>query len=307
MTSAMVPRANKPESDLRLKSRAKSAVIGPYSWKDRGELENVKRGKVIYSGWKDPYTGQSDLYEKPNWDVDKQKAVWSDPALKESIYKSSTQRAMEDVNWDSKHVLPLPPPETTVEQDTDPVNEKLRQIKQNRKDTVSEWQLLAKGWDYHQMRNQYSHQKRPYSYSSYYKTHQIPNYKGHCGGLGEIDDTYSQFRPLAVKRNDVPPYYGTGRNGNIPGYTGKIWWLGVLSAHNYKPENSETTNLSTHVKLPPPKTAPDPVSDHLKRENLTKLVTTVPPHNPFRRSQREFDQIDPMTTSHATGTQIHAV
>ncbi|XP_075265519.1 uncharacterized protein LOC142357910 [Convolutriloba macropyga] len=278
MTSVQ-PRA-KVESDSRVKTRAKSAVVGPFSWQDRGELENVKRGKLIYSGWKDPQTGQSDLYTKPNYEPDKQKAVWSDRALSGSIYKSSAQRAMEDVNWDSKIPLPLPPPETTVEKHADPVNEKLRQIKENRKDEASEWQMLAKGWDYNQMRNQHLFQKRPYSYSSMYKTHQIPNYKGHSGGLGERDDTYSEFHPLAVKRNDVPPYYGTGRTGNIPGYTGKIWWLGVLSAHNYKPENSDTTMLSTHVRLPPAS-----ASEHAKREKLTKLITTVPPHNPFRRGE----------------------
>ena len=209
---------------------------------------------------------------------------------------------MEDVNWDSKVPPPLPPAETTVEKHADPVNEKLRQIKSNRREKPTEWQMLAKGWDYNQMRNQYLHQKRPFSYSSLHKTHQIPDYKGHCGGLGERDDTYSEFHPLNVKRNDVPPYYGTGRTGNIPGYTGKIWWLGVLAAHNYKPENTDTTTLSTHVRLPPT-TAPE----HAKREKLTKLITSVPPHNPFRRVDSNGDPLAKGAKSAGASRQIYAL
>ena len=106
-------------------------------------------------------------------------------------------------------------------------------------------------------------------------------FQGHCGGLGEIDDTYSNFFPLEVKRNDVPPYYGTGRAANIPGYTGNIWWLGLLPAHKYKPEKSQTTTFNIHSKKQTvAKSAPP--SDYARREKLMKLVTTVPPHNPFR-------------------------
>ena len=289
------PAIVKVESNLRVKCRAKSAVAGPSSWQDRGEPTNVLRGKMICAGWKDPETGVSELYKKPDFEPDKQKQVWSDPSLNRAIYRSATQRMLDEVNWDSKMPLPLPPPETTVEKHADPVNEKLRQIKQNKKEAPSDWQILAKGWDYEQMRNQYTHQHRPYSYSSYYKTHQIPNYQGHCGGLGEIDDTYSNFYPLEVKRNDIPPYYGTGRSANIPGYTGNIWWLGLLPAHKYKPDKSQTTTFNIHSKLPTTKSAPP--SEHARRENLMKLVTTVPPHNPFRRSAREFDNPDPLERS----------
>ena len=45
MTS--VTRAIKTETDLRVKARAKSAVAGPYSWKERGELETVKRSDFV--------------------------------------------------------------------------------------------------------------------------------------------------------------------------------------------------------------------------------------------------------------------
>ena len=44
---------------------------------------------MIYSGWVDPQTGKSELYKKPEFEVDKQKAVWSDKALTASIYKSA--------------------------------------------------------------------------------------------------------------------------------------------------------------------------------------------------------------------------
>lgn len=295
MTS-LQPTVVKVESDLRVKCRAKSAVVGPTSWQDRGETKNVLRGKMIYSGWKDPETGTSELYKKPDYEADKQKQVWSEPSLNKVIYRSATQRQMDEVNWDSKVPLPLPPPETTVEKHADPVNEKLRQIMQNKKEAPSDWQVLAKGWDYNQMRNQYLHQRRPYSYSSNYKTHQIPNYQGHCGGLGEIDDTYSSFYPLEVKRNDIPPYYGTGRSANIPGYTGNIWWLGLLPAHKYKPEKSQTTTFNIHSKMQTvAKSAPP--SEYARREKLMKLVTTVPPHNPFRRSAREMETVDPLDVS----------
>ncbi|XP_071507400.1 protein SPMIP7-like [Diadema antillarum] len=213
--------------------------------------------------------------------VDKAKD-WKDEAALRYIYLPSTQRSYEDVNWDAKIAPKVDPPATTLERQPDQISHRFNVNKRYEPD-AQEWQNLGRSFDWFQTRNGY-HMTGPVEFCSpHRKNYQIPNYTAFIGGYGERDHPRQFFLPSAVMRTSLPWYTDTAHRPNIPGYTGCTHWRGKDPAN-------------ANVPVPPPQTTArvhridryDPNQSPFKRTSrMSKMVTLVPPCNPFNKVEKE--------------------
>ncbi|XP_066536001.1 protein SPMIP7 isoform X2 [Hoplias malabaricus] len=177
----------------------------------------------------------------------------------------------EDVDWDSKLPPRLKPPMTTLEKMADPVNQHFTLKRYNSRPEL--WQAVGPHWNKHQLRATYN-AKKPVSFTSpCAKSGQIPLYCGVVGSenMDGIDNPEQNFTPLTLLRTIMPPYTPTAHRPTIPGYTGK-------ALHN-RPH----TALS-FLSSPPPHLTPGnslSSSAYGRRAPLSRMVTTVPPGNPY--------------------------
>ncbi|XP_062320516.1 protein SPMIP7 [Osmerus eperlanus] len=204
---------------------------------------------------------------------------WIDKAALRFIYTSSAQRSFEDVRWDIKLPQRLKPPATTLEKMADPVNQHFTLKRYNSKPEL--WQSVEAQWKRHQLRVK-NEVRKPISFNSPCpKSGQIPLYSGVVAfkNIDDIDDVDQDFYPLTMQRTTLPPYTPTTHRPTIPGYTGKANYdVGLNSGFSLPVLPSYAHNSWT---------TRDPwVPAYGRTAPLSKMVTTVHPHNPFRHPKR---------------------
>lgn len=118
----------------------------------------------------------------------------------------------------------------------------------------------------------------------------IPVYSGCVGAenLDEIDNAQEPFEPYTVKRVLIPRYSETGHRPNIPGYQGCTLWQGQYAPAHTAPRtpSKQATTATVHKSMP---VSPN-TSEFKKDSQMSKMVTTVPPCNPFNQINK-LDEI----------------
>nr|CAB3266519.1 uncharacterized protein C7orf72-like [Phallusia mammillata] len=210
---------------------------------------------------------------------------WRDEAAKKYMFTSMQQQNFDMVDWDSRLPAKLKPCESTLEKTPDPISQRLTTWPKRYEAVSNVCQTLGRSWDWFQMRDK-CHGNRPYSYTSHFrKSGHIPNYEGSIGAYNfeAKDHPYEEYRPLTALRTPKPRYTDTARRPNIPGYKGSAHWTGIHSAHSVYPAPQPPSTAYVHRRLPtPPNTSP-----FAKRGPMSRMVTTVPPKNPFNQVEIE--------------------
>ncbi|XP_033103518.1 spermatogenesis-associated protein 48-like [Anneissia japonica] len=207
---------------------------------------------------------------------------WKDKAAHRYCYTSSTQRAYEDVDWDSMLPPKVLPPASTIEPQADRVSHCFNENKRY-SPASQNYQNLGRTWDRFQVRDGY-HFVGPVEFCSpYRKVNQIPNYTGYLGTEGEQDNPRVFYIPQTVVRTVKPRYTETARRANIPGYTGCTYWKSNQPANSNVPLPPPQTTARIHRMLPNYHTG----SAHRRTSRMSKMVTLVPPGNPFNQISRE--------------------
>ncbi|XP_033639180.1 spermatogenesis-associated protein 48-like [Asterias rubens] len=213
---------------------------------------------------------------------------WKDEAALRYVYTSAAQRASEDVSWDSKLAPKVLPPASTLESQADAVSHRFS-VNKRYDPNAGEWQNLGRSFDWFQKRDGH-HTRGPIDFCSpHRKNNQIPNYTGCIGGEGEREDPHRFFIPSTELRTLVPKYTETARRSNIPGYTGCTHWCSDEPANMNVGIPQPQTTARVHRSLP----ARMNRSPHKRTSRMSRMVTLVPPGNPFNtidRDQRTLEQ-----------------
>ncbi|KAK1791599.1 hypothetical protein P4O66_013602, partial [Electrophorus voltai] len=180
-------------------------------------------------------------------------------------------RGYEDIVWDSKLPLRIEPPPTTLKKMADPINQHFSLKRYYARPEL--WQAIGPQWNRHQVRATYNMKKSISFTSPWAKLDQIPLYCGVVGSenMDSVDRPEQDFRPLTCLRTTLPSYTPTAHRPTIPGYTGR-------AVHD-RPH--------TAISLPSPlstlhtaRSSSTPTS-YGHKAPLSRMVTTVPPGNPY--------------------------
>ncbi|XP_052795757.1 spermatogenesis-associated protein 48-like [Mya arenaria] len=197
-------------------------------------------------------------------------------------YSTSTQKSFEEVPWD----VMLPPkqwaPTSTLEQRPDMISQTYTLHRYD--PAANEWQNAGRSWDRFQKRNAY-YKSAPIVFCSQPPRKQhIPGYGGAVGAenLDELDNADIKFQPFSVKRVNIPRYSDTSHKPNIPGYQGCTLYRGQYApAHSHPaPPNSQATTQLVHKEKPVDSAT---LASHKRESKMSKMVTLVPPCNPFNQ------------------------
>ncbi|XP_015709838.1 spermatogenesis-associated protein 48 [Coturnix japonica] len=210
-------------------------------------------------------------------------ASWREEKAKDYLYKSSTQKAYEEVPWDN--ILPpkIPPPESTLEVMADPVSQCFTKRRYNPEPDIS--QVIGSLWDRIQRRH-FSSLQRPVNFISRSpRICQIPLYTG-CVGAESFEDIDNPSVELIVfnhVQTPKPRYAKTAHTPNIPGYAGKVHWLATHPANSNLPSTSPSiiSQMRGHIAKS------GRSSQYHHQGPLSQLMTPVSPQNPFNKIQRE--------------------
>ncbi|XP_044151203.1 spermatogenesis-associated protein 48 [Bufo gargarizans] len=209
---------------------------------------------------------------------------WSrDDMVKKYMYTSSTQRAYEDVSWDTKLPAKIKPPETTIEKMPDPVSHHFTLKRYASQPEV--WQVAGGMWDRFQTRMFHGHKKPLDFISPYPRMDHIPGYCGFTGSTNseDIDNPNSSFIPFTKMRTVQPQYTNTAHTPNIPGYTGRVHWIAIHPAHSNVPSYLSSPDTKVNRSFPGSR-----IGTAFKHQGpLSRMVTTVSPCNPFNKVEKE--------------------
>ncbi|XP_049997006.1 protein SPMIP7 isoform X2 [Alexandromys fortis] len=203
--------------------------------------------------------------------------------IKDSFYKSSTQKAYETVPWDKMLPPKLDPEETTVEKAADLISQCFTLKRYERVPAIT--QMVGGLWDRFQTRL-FSVPVKPINFvSPSSRSKYIPLYTGHVQSTraDDVDNPYGNLASVAQPRLSKLLYTNTSRGANIPGYTGKVHF---------------TATHPTNSNIPSTTPSPDSEMNRIFREEmivdrfrhqapLSRMVTTVKPYNPFNRKEKE--------------------
>ncbi|CAH1788146.1 unnamed protein product [Owenia fusiformis] len=252
----------------------------PSTWNSRSVSDASIRASL--GGWTsdvDPRKAEKEKNSKPKT-ADTQ---WRDNLALKYSYTPSTQRAYEEVPWDN--VLPPKqwPATSTLEERPDMISQRFATKRYDSE--ANKWQGIGRSWDWFQTRKgHYKHGPNQIVFCSPCpRQKQIPLYGGCVGGenLDEIDNAAERFQPLTVKRVDLPRFTDTAHRPNIPKYTGC-----TLYQRQYSPAHSKTATPEPQTTARVHRSLPDAtnVTQEFKRDSqMSKMVTTVPPNNPFNK------------------------
>ncbi|PVD29803.1 hypothetical protein C0Q70_09060 [Pomacea canaliculata] len=283
-------RVNDPAAPPELRRENTWAPGEPTKWNSRKVSDGWIRSQL--GGWTSEYDPR-----KPAPELIRAKSMYiPKPPSEESkysrdhlalryLYSSSTQRGYEEVPWDTM----LPPkmwaPVTTLENKPDQISQCFSQRRYE--PAAQEWQALGRSFDWFQQRRGY-YKSAPITFCSPCpRAHQIPLYGGCIGAenLEEMDNVQESFHPFTIKRVIIPCPSETSHRPNIPGYKGCTLWQGYYApAHSQVSEYTiQPTTLAVHRPMPlsgPP--------NLVKREaEMSRMVTLVPPCNPFNTINKE--------------------
>ncbi|XP_003463518.2 protein SPMIP7 [Cavia porcellus] len=203
--------------------------------------------------------------------------------VKDSVYKSSTQKAYEAVPWDKMLPPKLDPEETTVEKAADLVSQSCTLKRYESAPAIT--QMVSGLWDRFQTRR-FSAPAKPISFvNPSSRSKYIPLYSGHLPAADSdaLDDPCGDIMALPQPRRSKPLYTNTSRAANIPGYTGKVHFMATQPANSNIPSTSPSPNSELHRTL-----RKEMRVDLFRHQGpLSRMVTTVRPYNPFNRKEKE--------------------
>ncbi|ELT92906.1 hypothetical protein CAPTEDRAFT_229181 [Capitella teleta] len=265
----------------------------PYAWNGRKILDSSLRASL--GGWtsdQDPRKPDKIRFrgdEAPK-QGDKSQEI-RDQLSKRYMYTSSTQRSYEEIPWDS-HLSPRRwASTTTLEEKPDMISQRF--TKKRYEPAAEEWQAVGRSWDWFQTRKNYYKTGIPIPgivfCSPCPRAQQIPGYSGCIGGdnIHEIENVNESFQPYTVKRVNLPRSSETSHRPNIPGYSGCTLYKSTSTpAHTSSTPPEPQTTALVHRKMP---STPN-LSEFKRNSQMSKMVTTVPPYNPFNK--REWQPVE---------------
>ncbi|XP_069111899.1 protein SPMIP7-like [Argopecten irradians] len=262
----------------------------PSMWNSRSVSDIWIRSQL--GGWTSDYDPRQPAPEMDKWrsksafvpkPPSEQSRDGRDHLAMKYKYGTSTQKSFEEVPWDNMLHPKQWAPVSTLEQRPDMISQTYTLKRYD--PAAQEWQSTGRSWDWFQKRQGYYKNQPIVFCSANPRAQQIPSYGGSIGAdnLDEIDNAQEPFNPYTVKRVNIPRYSETGHRPNIPGYKGCTLWRGVYAPAHQK---SQATTAITHKSLP---ISPN-TSEHKKDSQMSRMVTTVPPCNPFNQINK-LDEI----------------
>ncbi|XP_076465540.1 protein SPMIP7-like [Babylonia areolata] len=283
-------RANEPAAPPELRRENTWAPGAPTAWNSRKCSDIWIRSQL--GGW----TSDSDP-RKPTPELSRSKSMFipmppsevsktsRDHLALQYMYSPSTQRSYAEVPWDTMLAPKLWPPVSTAEGKPDMISHCWSNKKYD--PAAQEWQCTGRAWDWFQKRHGY-YKTQPINFASPCpRVHQIPLYGGCIGGqnLEEVDNPGEPFHPFTIKRVSLPRPSDTAHRPNIPGYKGCTLWQGRYAPANTHPPPQPSTQPTTsliHRPFPPAQ------NSGAKREaEMSRMVTLVPPCNPFNTIEKQ--------------------
>ncbi|XP_006875350.1 PREDICTED: uncharacterized protein C7orf72 homolog [Chrysochloris asiatica] len=202
---------------------------------------------------------------------------------KDSFYKSSTQKAYEDIPWDKMLPPKLDPDDTTVEKAPDLISQCFTLKRYERLPAIT--QIVGGLWDRFQTRSFLAPVKPINFVSPSSRSKYIPLYTGYVESTNadDIDNPFGDLTSLAKPRTSRPRYTDTSRSANIPGYTGKVHFTATHPANSNIPPTTPSPESEVHHIL-----RKDMKVDFFRHQApLSRMITTVKPYNPFNRKEKE--------------------
>ncbi|XP_076461834.1 protein SPMIP7-like [Babylonia areolata] len=284
-------RINEPAAPPDLKRDSTYCPGGPTAWNSRKMSDAWIKSQL--GGWTsdhDPRKASAEVTKSKSQFEPKPPSAGSktsrDHLAKKYMYSSSAQRSYEEVPWDTMLPAKSWAPTSTAENKPDMISHRWSNKKYD--SAAQEWQSTGRAWDWFQRRRGY-YKTQPINFSSSCsRVQQIPNYGGSIGAenLEEIDNTQEPFKPLTAKRVPIPRPSETAHRPNIPGYKGCTLWQGKYApanAHAVPLPSSQPTTSLIHKPMPLSRE-----SQGNKREaEMSRMITLVPPCNPFNSIERE--------------------
>ncbi|XP_069469525.1 protein SPMIP7 [Ambystoma mexicanum] len=241
-----------------------------------------------------PHGPTNNLIQKISFEVDPElkgspnaaSERWKNELARKYLYTSATQRAYADVSWDNKLPSKISPPRSTLEKAADPVS-RIYSLEDcgSRPEIGRE---IGAIWDRFQSRRPLK-TIRPVTFvSPFPRIHQIPLYAGSIGAenMEDVDNPHAKFTPFTIMR--TPALYSqTSFKPNIPGYAGQVHWLAI------DPTNSNRASASTPSAVQADGAwtwSPDYRYRH--QGPFSRMVTTVPPCNPFHSTDKKEVHLD---------------
>uniref|UniRef100_A0A8D1C0Q6 Spermatogenesis associated 48 n=1 Tax=Sus scrofa TaxID=9823 RepID=A0A8D1C0Q6_PIG len=204
-------------------------------------------------------------------------------SAKDSFYKSSTQKAYEAVPWDKMLPPKVDPEETTVERAADPISQCFTLKRYERLPAIT--QMVGGLWDRFQTRSFLAPVKPVNFVSPSSRSKYLPLYTGcvQSTNAEDIDNPHGDTASLAGARSSEVLSANTSRSANIPGYTGKVHFTATHPANSNIPSTTPSPDSEVHRVL-----GKEMAVDVFRHQGpLSQMVTTVKPHNPFEKKEKE--------------------
>ncbi|CAK8681371.1 unnamed protein product [Clavelina lepadiformis] len=280
--------SSKPPDSGRPQTPPKAPWVEPVKPDDREAKYSARKVsdiklRALCGGWTSPTKVPQKPSKKPEnilvGTFTFKDGNWRDEAARNHMFTSSTQTSYNAVDWDAMLPPKLKPVPSTMEVAADPISQRFTKWAKRYESASDICQTFGRSWDWFQARDK-GHGKRPYSFTSHYrKSDHIPYYDGSVGAYSfeAKDHPYEEYRPLTTLRVPKPRYTDTAHRPNIPRYVGCVHWTATHSAHSMFPAPQPPSTAYVHRRMPtPPNT-----SQFAKRGPMSRMVTTVPPKNPF--------------------------
>ncbi|XP_051840298.1 spermatogenesis-associated protein 48 [Antechinus flavipes] len=203
--------------------------------------------------------------------------------VKESFYKTSTQKAFELVPLDRLYPPKLTPPLTTFERSADPISH--CSLLKRYESEISTSQCVGNLWDRFQTRSFIS-SKRPINFvSSSSRTQYVPLYTGYTESLNpdDIDNPDGDLKSLGKPRTSKILHTIMNQSENIPGYSGKVHFAATHPTNSNIPPTGPDTSSAIRRIICENKDEPN----FRHKGPLSKMVTLVEPYCSFNKMSKK--------------------
>ncbi|NXG37665.1 SPT48 protein, partial [Dromaius novaehollandiae] len=210
-------------------------------------------------------------------------ASWREEKARNYFYRSSTQKAYEEVPWDDILPSKIQLPESTVEVMADPVSQYFTRKRYNPESELS--QVVGGLWDRFQRRS-FTFPQRPVDFiSPSSRTCHIPSYNGCVGAVNfeDVDNASVDLITLTRVRTSKPCYTSSAHTPNIPGYTVKVHWIATHPANSNLPSTSPSIIARMHGYIAKHGRS----SQYNHQGPFSQMLTPVSPQNSFSKVQQQ--------------------
>jgi len=248
-------------------------------WNSRKKSEIAIRAS--FGGWTSEQKVEAESKEEDSLktgDFNFNSKDQNDTIAKNYMYRSTTQKNYEAVDWDAKLARKIRPCTTTKEKRADRITMQLNVFPKRYEASPDIYQKIGSSWDKVQTRRSIDNTKPDFK-SHFSRIKQIPGYQGCAGAynIEEKDECNVKMRPFTTMRSVKPrPPVNAGRV-DLPGYTGRHHWLSAIAPN--QSNHSRSVSASTYREI----TRRPQYSIWSRQGPFSKMVTTVPPNNPFNR------------------------